>query len=454
MKRNTLIRSLKECVRRLDGLDLPVTVEAFYGYGSALRKKENPGDLDLFLVYSMTEEQKLRWERFSESFKVFIKEREKMSMWKIQMKMSFPEYLSQEPISKVLGRHGIVPEWAKTFSWSNTLYYCRFDPNIWTVTTKLILKNIRRIQIFHFNDIKGFKPFDIRDKYYLLWSPEFPDIDRNFEKVSVHEIVQDKIDNFIDDFEKEKEQLMEVQPEIAEKAKKLGITFSFKKLNSLHPPIKYHKRDGPDKLQEKCELARTETKKCRIERQALYVISYVLEKKTPYRDDTNGSKEEKITFMILKEHQEKYLKEKDLREVLKVLNLPEDHVITMDLCWRGNGKCGKEYILEPEPLKRKEVKRKAKIEKKRVGYIAAIRREIQKINKNFWVYVEMKDTKPQKIEIYFREHRNNDLVPFFKDRGFTVKESLDRGFFAETHIPLQGDETKKEIIEKVMSKCH
>lgn len=446
-----MIRSLKKIVSRLDKLDLPVTVESFHGYGSTLRGKENPGDLDLILVYSMTEEQMLRWKRFSESFKDFIHERQRNP--NIQMdKMSFPDFVSQEFDNGALKKE-IVLSWAKTFSKANTWWYSRFNPNFGEVTKKILLKDIKRVQILHFEKIRDFKSFDGRDKRYLLWSPKSPDININFKKVSIPEICRDKIDEFINDLEKEKKELLDVQSEIIQKAKKVGIHLSFEKLNSLHPSINYHrKKYGPSKLQELTELTRTETKKCETEKRVLNFINQMLQVEYPFENEEKGSKEEKITLKIFKKHQETYLKEKDLRQVLRVLELPEDHVITMRQCGKYNDKCWTTYILESESLKREKIITKSKIEKKRTEYIKAIRPKIRKIDKNLGVYVEMNRIRPQEVEIYFRGHTKNKL-PFFRNRGFTVNEYENGGFFAEVSIPLHGSETKKEIIEKVMSRC-
>lgn len=454
MKRTTLIRSLKKIVGSLDRLDLPVTVEAFYGYGSALRGKKNPGDLDLVLVYSMTPEQEKRWESFKALFEGFVKQLKDISLWEIQSEMSFPDYLSQEPVNHILEEFNIVPEWAKTYSWSNTINYHRtFFPHLQEVTLKLLLNNIRGIQIFHSSNITEFKPFGRRDNYYLLWTPEKPDIDENFKQVPSHEIVLDKIDDFINDYDEEKEKLMKIQPEILEISREVGLEVSFDNLNSLHPRIKYRKTDGKEKIQGKCELARTDTKRLMTERQVLHLMRYVLENWSCLEKYESGSKEEKFVLLIMKEHQETYLKEKDIRTALQILDLPENHVVTRYQCWEGSGRCGKDYLIESDPLEREKIIKTSKIEKKRDIYISSIRRSIQKINKRFRIWVEMEDIKPKSVDIYFIDRENEDMIPYFEERDFSIEKYDDRGFFAETNIPLNGNETNKEIIDKALITC-
>ena len=458
MKRQTLINNLKKVVNRVDQLDLPVTIQKIYGYGSLIRGKENPGDLDLILIYNKTIEQEIRFNVFYKSFIKYITENFD-ELWKIHQEISFNDYISQKHVIEKLKKKNIVLEWTKTFSWTTVLYnYNTFQPNLNEITNKLLLKNIKGLHADFLS-----KDFDLTkslERYYLLWSYKSPNIDKNIDILPINELILYKIDKFILDFKENKKELLNLQLDIIKMSKGIRINISFKNLNNLHPEIKYNRKESPVILSKKCELARTETKKCRIEIQLLNLMKEVLTKWYDLKkillenNENNYSNKEIFAFFLLKKHSEKYLKEKNLRRILKIINIPEEYTISTYKCEKYLNKCTYTYILESNFIKRKKLFEKSQIEKKRNKYIIPIRKNIEKINNNFWVFVELNGVKPKKVDIFYESYNNHNKIHFFINKGFKVtKKNNIKGFFAESNVLWKDHETLNEIIEKVMLKC-
>ena len=68
MNKDRLINKLQKAMNDIDKTTLPAEITKIYAFGSILREKENPHDLDLIVLYEITPEQMVRWERFERNF--------------------------------------------------------------------------------------------------------------------------------------------------------------------------------------------------------------------------------------------------------------------------------------------------------------------------------------------------------------------------------------------------
>jgi hypothetical protein len=71
MKRAKLLENLKSVVEDIPKRDLPANISAIYAFGGILREKSRLRDFDLLFLYSMTEDQIVRWNRFRENFSTY-----------------------------------------------------------------------------------------------------------------------------------------------------------------------------------------------------------------------------------------------------------------------------------------------------------------------------------------------------------------------------------------------
>jgi predicted nucleotidyltransferase len=133
LKKETLICNLQRIANNISNLDLPAEINGIYAFGSILREKENPHDIDLVVLYSVKPEQAERWKTFKKNFsnsygdEKSIRKIEKYLVPYQARGISLCDAVENEELINILQEHKIEPCWAGCFSWTDVLGYNPFQ---------------------------------------------------------------------------------------------------------------------------------------------------------------------------------------------------------------------------------------------------------------------------------------------------------------------------------------
>ena len=293
-KRQTLIRNLKKVVKKIPQLNLPVKIVAIYAFGGMLREKERLHDFDLLILYTMTPEQKARWERFQANFSTFnmnehrfpIDELKKYFTPHLERGIPLREAVKDETLAKILREKGVEPVWAGCFSWTDTLYnpYGNFIPSLHVVIRKMLLgRRVKGLQAFfsmYKDSIGGLRL--VARNYVLAWSPEKPDIEKNLLGRTLHDrmgYLVRELDHFLnDEIPRLKKEYLGAKDSVIKANLNVNVKLDIKALDNQHLEIKRTGNESYKDLLDKCEKARIEMRRYREETEVLREIAYSLER--------------------------------------------------------------------------------------------------------------------------------------------------------------------------------
>ena len=216
IRKGTLINNLRKIVENIPMLDLPAKIVSIYAFGSILREKKDPHDIDLVILYTITLEQETRWKKFVNNFSTHsmdgkrypIHELEKYLIPYHRRAIPLSEAVKDEELANILRQHGVEPTWAGCFSWTEALYnpYGIFVPSVEKVIRRMLLG--RKIKGFQTkfsaaqSFVNGHIPFLAAKNYELAWSIEKPDMERNLLQRNMNEKMAHtvrELDHFIED---------------------------------------------------------------------------------------------------------------------------------------------------------------------------------------------------------------------------------------------------------------
>lgn len=462
-KRETLIRNLRSILERIPKLDLPADIVAVYAFGGMLREKSRLHDFDLVFLYSMSKEQARRWTRFYRNFSTYDPESNRYpinDIWSLlepYWRRSIPlrDAVKDDRLARALSERGIPPEWAGCFSWTKILGGYGgsgiFFPDLREVIRRMLLsRRIRGLQIF-VEDYERFMKGETilaPKNYVLAWSPEKPDIEKNLKMSPKEraEFITKELELFIDKISKFKEEWIEAKRMVSELSLKAHIKLDLEALEMRHPEINILGDESYEKLLKKAELAREEMRRYMKETTILRTLAWALERWIEFRGSpyfSDHPAEDYISLWVIDGVRKRDAKEDEIREVLRVLKLPESHVITI----RGYG--WTRYELPRNENDRERLLRKAELEGKRRSLIKGVMRAVRRLDRNARVYIEMDSQgKPSQLSIMIyrpiKEGRDEKEIKKLKEKGFKVKRWIDH-ISAYKEIALKGDESLEEL---------
>jgi len=471
LKRETLIRNIKRAIARAQNENLPATIKEIYAFGGILRDKKRAHDFDAYLCYDQTPEQKVKWIWFRcgfgqaciEADEVLLKEagvdpkelRAKVHAilrpyLKRRQSVSLRRTATIDSVAGKLKSLGIEPTWVGCFSWTDVFYnrFGLFLPSIDKVLRTLLFSGMKGMQVF-------FRKYDANRKdfiwpaknYRLAWSLEKPDIEKNLE-MSLEEKVSfltSELNLFVERLGQLKKDYSKVQKELVAATKASWIAIKINKLASKHTTVSYEAGEPYDQLKAKCEQARQEM---RAYREEIAVLGNLLGSIRDFQERKGDSHlsdyppQDLIAYWTILRTRKSDVKEKRIREILKVLGLPEDHIVTIKPVGYTN------YELEPDESKRKKLLEQAETTRKERRLTFKVRRIIRTIQPSARAHVSLDENEAVHLTIFdepVEDYKENELfVEEWKRRGFKATRS-EYTLSATKSIKLSGRETIQEI---------
>jgi hypothetical protein len=339
-RRETLLKKLSIVVAQLPQLDLPATIEAIYAFGGILREKERLHDVDVICLFSQTWEQSQRWTRFRDNFndiKQGFESSPVRKLWPLlgpyyEKRIPLAQAVKDNQLSRALVDQGVEPAWAGCFSWTEVLHNPLgvFYPSSETVLRKLTFKASKGLSVIF---VRG-SEFDSGKSHYshlntvLAWSPEKPDINANLLEHTQEErqqLLLQELGKFCDILCETKGRYAEIKSELEREPVKLN----FEALERCHAEIHWSEHWSYNDLLAECERARTEMRSYDEQVAILSTIKSVILRLKEREPLLENPVEEQVAWFTLL-WQPKYLvKERRIRELLRILELPEERVKTI-----------------------------------------------------------------------------------------------------------------------------
>lgn len=421
LKRATLLRNLKTVVERIPTLDLPAKISAVYAFGGILREKSRLHDFDLVFLYSMTPDQVLRWNKFRDNFATYgmgsnyakhpIAELEAIFAPFKKQGIPLRKAVEDKKVAAFLAQKGVPPSWAGCFSWTEIsrgyhgdgLFY----PDVSRIIHRMLIgRSIRGLQV----QIQSYEEFIkghswlVAKNYVLAWSPEKPNVEENIEGRSLQDRISTiikELDFFIN------EQIpqyiagsdlwrgyLKAKEDVLKKSAERGVKIDLQALDKQHIEIKRMGSESYEELLQKCELARNEMRKYRDETIVLEEIGNALGLSLQAVSNQYLSAEDYIAKLTIEGSTRNGVKEDAIRQILRILKLPENNVITI----KGYGFTT--YRLSENGEDRNSLLRKAELEKVRRKYLLGIMKAIKPLEKDAHAELDLNDKgEPELLEI-------------------------------------------------------
>ena len=446
-KQKTLIRNIERIIDRAQKEDLPARIREVYAFGGILRGREVAHDFDAVFLYDQTPEQGLRWEKLRNTLidREFLEELSKCYPSELEL----GEVISAEPMISVLKEKGADLRWAVCFSWTD-IFSSLGTPmvTIEKVLRSMLTGGMRGIQaVFRsYEDFKRGETMLLPKNFKLAWSPEKPSINNNLMMSPEEEksFLASELSLFIQDLEKQREELAKVISNAQTRAREQGIDLDFEELLSVHRRMTFDESYGPEELREKCELARSEMRAFREEIATVETLAFKLENLRESAAELKRDPKSLLAFWTILRTRKREVKEERIREILRLLGLPENQVITL----RYYG--GTSYHLPSNEAKRIELLERARQESLRLPYLKQLSPLARSFNRNMYVDVKLENEKPTKMTIsyckwFIREEPVDEaLLKRFQQAGFSVETSTSH-LSADKEIVLRGEESLKEL---------
>ena len=491
----SLITRLDKICKKIPEQILPVNIERIELFGSALRNKQNPGDLDLHAYYSDDEYYSNRWNLF---YKIFTKMDKNHKLPLDAVLHYLKENFKQEQVKDV---EPIFQNWFKDFKWGSLDYE---DLSRDKVLRKVILKGVKEIHILDFILI-GKKSSIKKSASEVVWSRTSPDVFSNLKKIWMPETLES---NLWIDLESLDEQLTLEQSQLSvkktlfekllkskqkfqtssdlEKWKKKVLKKYFPNqeirtsVRSLDNTVlkdykferkKYEKFDQ-DQLQNIVEEKRTSLKS---DQKEFNVVSHLWDSLNRWfiqlHEYSEWSKNKNVkTYLamsVLKNIPKREVDEKEIRDYLKKNKISTHHIFTIP------SYNGSKILFRVAETKEKELKLKNYIRSIEIKneILKSIKPIVHKISKHFLIDIDLKGVdspddglkhnnspdqfKPILIRIdnYFHNDQienEQELLDFCKNHDFVFDKNRTRGFSASLDIPVENfskDEIKSKIKE-------
>jgi hypothetical protein len=415
MKRAKLLENLKSVVEDIPKRDLPANISAIYAFGGILREKSRLRDFDLLFLYSMTEDQIVRWNRFRENFSTYgissnhdkhpLIELESLFEPFRKKNMSLHEAVKNEKLASFLAQKGIPPSWAGCFSWTEVyrgyhgdgIFYPDLDRVLRRILVGRQFKGLQ-LQIQSYEDFEKKFMSLVAKNYVLAWSLERPDIEENIEGRPEQEKIDyaaKELDFFV------KEQIPrfrngseygggyeQAKDSAAKASVGTGLRINLEALEKQHVDIRHTGTESYDELLRKCETARNEMRNYHKETVVLNQIASALEnwerlKKEGYVERIRL--EDQIAQQVIQWVEKAVVKEDEVRQILRTMDLPEHNVITIKAY-------GYTWYKVPENNRDKEtLLKEARLQKIRREYLMKINKVIKPLESDAQVDIGLTD---------------------------------------------------------------
>jgi hypothetical protein len=415
MKRAKLLENLKSVVEDIPKRDLPANISAIYAFGGILREKSRLRDFDLLFLYSMTEDQIVRWNRFRENFSTYgissnhdkhpLIELESLFEPFRKKNMSLHEAVKNEKLASFLAQKGIPPSWAGCFSWTEVyrgyhgdgIFYPDLDRVLRRILVGRQFKGLQ-LQIQSYEDFEKKFMSLVAKNYVLAWSLERPDIEENIEGRPEQEKIDyaaKELDFFV------KEQIPrfrngseygggyeQAKDSAAKASVGTGLRINLEALEKQHVDIRHTSTESYDELLRKCETARNEMRNYHKETVVLNQIASALEnwerlKKEGYVERIRL--EDQIAQQVIQWVEKAVVKEDEVRQILRTMDLPEHNVITIKAY-------GYTWYKVPENNRDKEtLLKEARLQKIRREYLMKINKVIKPLESDAQVDIGLTD---------------------------------------------------------------
>jgi hypothetical protein len=366
MKRSKLLENLEALARNVT-LDLPATIAEILAFGGILREKQRLHDCDVIVLYYMTPEQEARWKKFSANFSTHgidtehgrhpIEELKDTFNPFVEKNIPLRQAVNDDTVASALRSKGIPPAWAGCFSWTE-LYHGDngdgvFYPSVEKITKRMLKGGNKGLQVI-VRDLEGFEKYgsDLSAKNYIIaWTAEKTSVRSNIEDRSSQsrkETILKELDHFVNDQipkyrngTKFEGGYLKAKADVLERCLAVKLKIDLENLDRQHAEIRWNETESVTDLSQKCEAVRIEMRKYRYETEVLEILARAIDWWREYRgsDSTRFSGEELVSQFVIENTLKNTVKETDIREVLRLLGLPEDKVVTIPM--RG----GTDYVL-------------------------------------------------------------------------------------------------------------
>ena len=454
LKRTTLLRNLKSIIERIPDLDLPADIAAVYAFGGILREKRKLHDFDLLFLYSMTQDQVLRWERFRDNFSTYglgpnyaklpISELRDMFMPFQKRGISLHHAVQDEKVASLLVQKGVPPSWAGCFSWTEIFTGYQgdgiFHPDLDRVIRRILIEKQFRglqVQIQSRLDFEKEHTWLVAKNYVLAWSPEKPDIEENVEGRSQQDrmnYITKELDFFINEqipqlrngSNHRTRSYLEAKEAVAEGSAEAGIRIDLELLDKQHANIEHTGTESYTELLQKCEMARNEMRNYHREIIVLHQIALALQNWVRMRREgyiQRKRPKDQIAQWVIGGVEKAAVKENDIRQILRTLSLPEHNVITV----KGYGFTY--YRLPENKEDKKRLLKEAKLQRIRRGYLIGIRKATRPLERDADVDMGLTENgEPKWLEIIVQkeveqqnEEERKTIVRDLKGKNFEIK---------------------------------
>ena len=437
-RRETLVKNLRKLVNRIKKEELPATVRAVYVYGGFLRGKEKAKDIDVAVEYELTPEQEYRWKAFTE----IVCGSQMRELFRIADALGYTleEFASLPRIEKVFS-DAKMP-WLKYLSWSDVLYGVECQPQITKVISKQLRGRSRGLHIW-----MGPPP---SENYIKVWSPDAPNIEENLaeaEKLRTS-ILKKELIKFIEQEKDRRKEFERVAKRVKTLAEELQLKLSIK-VDRIN--INPSEEKNIKQLEKDCEALREKLNEYDDVTYVLELVTQAIEHIKTNRmfqahdDPHNYTPEEYIVKHVLSERRWRDLTENRARDILRKLGLPEDRIITIKYY---NARDYRAFSSPEE--KERLIKYKSRVENI-AKYQRAANRPLK--NRNYRAHVVFNEhDNPEEVRIecgIWVTHEIAELINGTLGRAGFKTEHRYGAIKAEITIPLSGQETPKEVEEKV-----
>ncbi len=183
MRRQRLLTNLLKVVERVQSGVLPRRITEIRAFGSFLRLKEEPGDVDLAIFYQPQSDYDEKVELFR---KLVLEGRKtKEGQQGIETLISHPELIQKlEPGLSGLPIASWLP-YIRAKGWEKTYFQFLFDPN--EVTKAILKEGLHGIQVAEVASIQDREQVLARmssKEFRLVWSPQNPDLEANIAAIA------------------------------------------------------------------------------------------------------------------------------------------------------------------------------------------------------------------------------------------------------------------------------
>lgn len=336
-------------------------IEELWGFGSVIRGKESPGDIDLVAKYSS-------FHPAYEAFKPVSQEAIKKYGWENDCpptpKDALLQYMSSLP-DDIAKKKILFASWLEGVTWGVLFKDMIPDMYGWeweSITKRILHRGLRGIHVMRFAHT-GDKAYLNAKAYQLFWSRDKPDLYSNLQLVFSSEEIRKSCLTELENFETQLAPL-KIELEIIGHLfpRLLRYDSQFKSINDctiwlmgqakeafrkypetvLKQLIEHGKVSDPqpiptiqaeiplNSLKEQVENKRKEVKQLQQEREVLSMVLWsVKELKSGMPGVASSKLQEQVALRTIKDVPKYFVEEAKIRECLRKLSLPENKVETV-----------------------------------------------------------------------------------------------------------------------------